>query len=74
MTSNIKDFLLTWKIDLEKEDIYSEAFVEGGPKVARLSEDFFLQLFHTFLSNRKVIDKKMDKYIQLSIIKPSKSP
>ena len=27
------------KIDLEKEDVYSEAPVEGGPKVAELSED-----------------------------------
>ena len=27
------------KIDLEKEDVYSEAPVEGGPKVAELLED-----------------------------------
>ena len=33
MTSKVKDFLLTQKIDLEKEDIYSKAPVEGGPKV-----------------------------------------
>ena len=39
MASNVKDFLPTRKIDLEKEDIYSEAPVEGGPKVAELSED-----------------------------------
>ena len=39
MTSMVKDFLPTRKIDLEKEDIYSEAPVEGGPKVAELSED-----------------------------------
>ena len=39
MTSKVKDFLLTHKIDLEKEDIYSEALMEGGPKVAELSED-----------------------------------
>ena len=39
MTSKVKDFLPTWKIDLEKEDVYSEAPVEGGPKVAELSED-----------------------------------
>ena len=38
MTSKVKDFLPTRKIDLEKEDIYSEAPVEGGPKVAELSE------------------------------------
>ena len=39
VTSEVKDFLPTWKMDLEKEDVYSEAFVEGGPKVAKLSED-----------------------------------
>ena len=39
MTSKVKDFLPTWKIDLEKVDVYSEAPVEGGPKVAELSED-----------------------------------
>ena len=39
MTSKVKDFLPTQKIDLEKEDVYSEAPVEGGPKVAKLSED-----------------------------------
>ena len=39
MTSKVKDFLPTRKIDLEKEDVYSEAPVEGGPKVAELSED-----------------------------------
>ena len=39
MTSKVKDFLPTQKIDLEKEDVYSEAPVEGGPKVAELSED-----------------------------------
>jgi hypothetical protein len=27
------------KVDLEKEDIYSEPPVEGGPKVAELPED-----------------------------------
>ena len=27
------------KVDLEKEDIYSEPPMEGGPKVAELSED-----------------------------------
>ena len=37
--SKVKDFLPTWKIDLEKEDVYSEAPVEGGPKVAELLED-----------------------------------
>ena len=39
MTSEVKDFLPTRKIDLEKEDVYSEAPVEGGPKVAELLED-----------------------------------
>ena len=39
VTSKVKDFLPTQKIDLEKEDVYSEASVEGGPKVAELSED-----------------------------------
>ena len=39
VTSKVKDFLPTWKIDLEKEDVYSEAPVEGGSKVAQLSED-----------------------------------
>ena len=39
MTSKVKDFLPTWKIDLENEDVYSEAPVEGGPKVAKLSDD-----------------------------------
>ena len=39
VTSKVKDFLPTWKIDLEKEDLNSEAPVEGGPKVTKLSED-----------------------------------
>ena len=39
MTSKVKDFSPTQKIDLEKEDIYFEAPVEDGPKVAKLSED-----------------------------------
>jgi hypothetical protein len=39
VTSKVKGFLPTQKIDLEKEDIYSEAPMEGGPKVAELSED-----------------------------------
>ena len=39
MTSKVKEFLPTQKIDLEREDICSEAPVEGGPKVAELSED-----------------------------------
>ena len=39
MTSKVKDFFPTRKIDLEKEDVYSEAPMEGGPKVAKLSED-----------------------------------
>ena len=39
VTSKVKDFLPPRKIDLEKEDVHSEAPVEGGPKVAKLSED-----------------------------------
>ena len=39
MASEIKDLLPTRKIDSEKEDIYSEPPVEGGPKVAELPED-----------------------------------
>ena len=39
MTSKVKGFLPTRKMDLEKEDIYFEAPVEGGHKVAELSED-----------------------------------
>ena len=39
VTSKVKGFLPTQKIDLEKEDIYSEGPVEGDPKVAELSED-----------------------------------
>jgi hypothetical protein len=27
------------KVDLEKEDIYSEPPIEGGPKIAKLLED-----------------------------------
>ena len=33
VASKVKDFLPTWKIDSEKKDVYSEAPVEGGPKV-----------------------------------------
>ena len=36
VTSKVKDFLPTQKIDLEKEDVYSKAPVEGGPQVAKL--------------------------------------
>ena len=39
VASEIKDLLPTQKVDLEKEDIYSEPPVEGGPKVAELPED-----------------------------------
>ena len=39
MTSKVKGFLPTQKIDLETENIHSEGPVEGGPKVAKLSED-----------------------------------
>ena len=38
MTSKVKDFLPTQKVDLEKEEVYSEAPVEGGPKVTKLLE------------------------------------
>ena len=133
VTSKVKDFLPTRKIDLEKEDVYSEAPVEGGPKVAELSEDLVdskrlievldinpelpaverdriqevivknhrafglddrlghldhaihiplepgakeisLPPFHASPANREVIDKQMDKWIQLGVIEPSKSP
>ena len=133
MTSKVKDFLPTQKIDLEKEDIYSEAPVEGGPKVTELLEDLVdskrlietlninpelpaverdriqeviiknhqafslddhlghldhaihiplkpgakeisLPPFHASPANREVIDKQMDKLIQLGVIEPSKSP
>src|SRR6202453_4088320 len=121
------------KVDLEKEDIYSGPPVEGGPKVAELSEDrvdserlievldvnpelpadkrkeiqevivrnqrafglddhlghlnqtikiplkpdakeVSLPPFHASPMNREVIDKQMDKWIQLGVIEPSKSP
>ena len=63
MTRIIKDFLLTWKIDLEKEDIYSEAPVEGGPKVARLSEDFFFNFSTLFLSIENIsINKSINGF------------
>ena len=39
VTNKVKDFFPTRKIDSEKEDVYSEAPVEGGPKVTKLSED-----------------------------------
>src|SRR6202050_2147484 len=39
VVSKIKDLLPTQKVDLEKEDIYSEPPLEGGPKVAELPED-----------------------------------
>ena len=133
VTNKVKDFLPTRKIDLEKEDVYSEALVEGGPKVAELSEDLVdrkrliealdinpelpaferdriqeviiknhqafglddrlghldhtiyiplkpgakeisLPPFHASPANQEVIDKQMDKWIQLGIIEPSKSP
>jgi hypothetical protein len=35
----VKDLLPTQKVDLEKEDLYSEPPLEGGPKVAELPED-----------------------------------
>ena len=39
MTSKVKEFLPTQKIDLKKEDVFSEAPMECGPKDAKLSED-----------------------------------
>ena len=133
MTSKVKDFLPTQKIDLEKEDVYSEAPVECGPKVAELLEDLVdskrliealdinpelpavernrvqevivknhrafslddrlghldhtihitlipgakeisLPPFHASPANQEVIDKQIDKWIQLGVIEPSKSP
>ena len=133
VTSKVKDFLPTQKIDLEKEDIYSETPMEGGPKVAELSEDLAnskrlikaldinpelpavewdriqeviiknhwafslddrlghldhaihiplkpgpkkisLPPFHSSPANREVINKQIDKWIQLCVIEPSKSP
>ena len=133
MTSKVKEFLPTQKIDLEREDVCSEAPVEGGPKVAELLEDLVdskrlietlninpelpavekdriqeviiknhqafglddhlghldhaihiplkpgakeisLLPFHASPTNREVINKQMDKWIQLGIIEPSKSP
>jgi hypothetical protein len=132
VASEIKDLLPTWKVDLEKEDIYSEPLVEGGPKVAKLPEDCMdserlievldinpelpaskrkeiqdviiknqrafglddrlghldqiikiplkpdtkeisLPPFHASPTNREVIDKQIDKWIQLGVIEPSKS-
>ena len=117
---------------MEKEDIYSEPPVEGGPKVAELPEDHVdserlikvlninpellaskrkeiqdviiknqqalgldnslrhldqtikiplkpdakeisLPPFHASPTNREVVDKQMDKWIQLGVIEPSKS-
>jgi hypothetical protein len=133
VTSKVKEFLPTQKIDLEREDVCSEAPVEGGPKVAELLEDLVdskrliealninpelpavekdriqeviiknhqafglddhlghldhaihiplkpgakeisLLPFHASPTNREVINKQMDKWIQLGIIEPSKSP
>ena len=133
VTSKVKDFLPTQKIDLEKEDIYSKAPVEGGPKVTELLEDLVdskrliealdinpelpaverdriqeaivknhqafglddhlehidhaihiplkpgakeisLPPFHASPAIREVINKQMDKWIQLGIIEPSKVP
>ena len=39
ITSEVKDLLPTWKIELEGEDIYSEPPLEGGPKTAELPEE-----------------------------------
>ena len=39
VTSKVKEFLPTQKIDLKKEDVFSEAPMECGPKDAKLSED-----------------------------------
>src|SRR6267154_4441118 len=39
IASKVKDLLPTQKVELEKEDIYSESPLEGGPKIAELPED-----------------------------------
>ncbi len=39
VASEVKDLLPTRKVELEKEDIYSESPLEGGPKTAELPED-----------------------------------
>ena len=133
VASEVKDLLPMRKIDLEEEDICSEPPLEGGPKVAELSEDpvdserlvealdinpelpadkkkeiqdviiknqqafgldnclghldqtikiplkpdtkeVSLPPFHASPTNQEVIDKQMDKWIQLGVIEPSKSP
>jgi len=37
-------------------------------------KEISLPPFHTSLANQEVIDKQMDKWIQLGVIEPSKSP
>ena len=37
-------------------------------------KEISLPPFHASPANREVIDKKMDKWIQLGVIEPSKSP
>ena len=70
MTSKVKDFLPTWKIDSEKEDIYSEAPMEGGPKVAELSEDLVdsKRLIKALNINPELLAVKRDR-IQEVIVK-----
>ena len=70
VTSKVKDFLPTQKIDLEKEDVYSEAPVECGPKVAELSEDLVdsKRLIEALNINAELPAVEMDR-IQEVIIK-----
>ena len=76
VTSKVKDFLPTWKIDLEKENVYSEAPVEGGPKVAELLEDLVdskrliedpILIQNYQLSNRIEFKKWLSKTIEPSV-------
>ena len=70
VTSKVKDFLPTWKIDLEKEDVYFKAPVEGGPKVTELSEDLVdsKRLIEALNINPELLAVKRDR-IQEVIIK-----
>jgi hypothetical protein len=133
VSSEVKNLLPTWKIELEEEDIYSEPPLEGGPKTAELPEELVdskrlievlninpelptgkrkeiqdviaknyrafglddrlrhlelavqvplkpeakeisLPPFHASPANKEIIDKQMDKWIQLGVIEPSRSP
>ena len=70
VTSKVKDFLPTRKIDLEKEDIYSEAPMEGGSNVAKLLEDLVdsKRLIEALNINPELLAVKQDR-IQEVIIK-----